>query len=498
MNVFRVAVTFNFVFCLFSCLQGQSKITVNKNVEEVFNYITDIVTWQDSKGLTRELYFTKGEKGKPESTKKGYIIKATYYADKDVQVVCQPVKENRHGDMAHVGLHSAEDGGTHATTQTRYGHDFNISPVFHGENHLIYRVSFWLYAYGYKLKTDSSAFKVTIDWVFYNGLDHALFSITHDCSRDYKKDGDPFTHDGRGPYTSFDWDGNGIKEEFISGLMYGTHRKFKTFGMKTWEYKEANIIPFVWEWKTEDDREIGYVQTETFTQQRGGGEGFGMGGDYEDQGYKYSDRGQGDTRTIWRMHYQMNGYQQFKDNRITWGMPYGAVDGGYGTEPPYQCYTLAIIMGKYSENGVKNLITETELIHSKDLNFSVSSGEIITSGIEGPGNPNVRPYSPAGYNHVLRTWELKAGEKQSTFNFDVNKGSYKNPVFVLHNYTGNAIPAEITLNGKKLKNQKDFLCSLDTKDKKLYCTLLKRVKGKNKIVVFKQRLTENLQIRRLL
>ena len=483
MSILKIAVTLIFVFCFFSCLQGQSKITVKDNVEGVFDYITDVVTWQDSKGLPREFYFTKGEKGKQGSTEKGYIIKATYFADKDVQVVCQPVKENSHETMAHVGLHYTGYGVGRATTQTSNGYDFNISPIFHGENHLIYRVSFWLYAFGNNCKTDSSAFKVTIDWVFYNGLDYALYSITYDCSRDYVKDGAPFTNDSRSPYTSFDWDGNGIKEESISGLMYGTQRKFKTFDMKIWEYKEPNIIPFVWEWKKYDDREIGYVQTETFTQQRGGGEGWGMAGEW---GEEYLDHGELATLDIWRMHYQMNGYQQFKDNRITWGMPYGAVDGGYGTEPPYQCYTLAIIMDKYSENGVKNLITETELIHSGNLNFSVSSGEIITSGIEGPGNPNVRKYSPSGYNHVMRTWDLKAGEKESAFNFDVNTGFYKNPVFVLHNYTGNAIPDKIILNGKVLKNHKEFLCSLDIKNKKLYCTLLKQLKGKNEIVVFHQ------------
>ena len=483
MSIFRAIVIFYSVFYLFSSLYGQSKITVNENFDDFSNYITDIITWQDSKGMPREVYFTKGIKNKPESTEKGFIVKTTYYADNDVQVVCQPVKENGNETMAHAGLHYAADGGRHAATQLRDAYDFNISPIFLGENHLIYRISFWMYASGRNNKVESSAFKVIIDWVFYNGLDHFLYSITYDCSRDYKKDGVPFTNDSRSPYTSFDWDGNGIKEEAISGLMYGTHRKFKTFDMKTWEYKEPNIVPFVWEWKTEDDREIGYVQTETFTQQRGGGEGFGMGGDYEDHGYKYSDHGNLDTLDIWRMHYQMNGYQQFKDNRITWGMPYGAVDGGYGTKAPYQCYTLAIILDKYSDNGVKNLIAETELIHSKDLHFSVLSGEIITSGIEGPGNPNERAYSPAGYNHVLRTWELKAGKIQSIFNFDINKGIYKNPVFVLHNYLGRVIPAKITLNGKKLKNQNDFLCSLDKKGKELYCTLLKQIRGKNKIVI---------------
>src|SRR5207249_1768830 len=87
-------------------------------------------------------------------------------------------------------------------------------------------------------------------------------------------------------------------------------------------------------------------------------------------------------------------------------------------------------------------------------------------------------YSPAGYNPVYATWEANAANNAATLSFSVGGAvALKNPVIVLHGYTGNAVPGRVRLNGTDLTNNADFFVSLIGTD--LWLTLNRSLSGSN-------------------
>jgi hypothetical protein len=312
-----------------ACSTVFGAITFTPDVADINGFAAvDKITWTDSKGWAREAYFAKDLAANAKS--KGYITRYVWKADAATTVTCnEPGPSGQLSGFCFTTDHNAAQWSCQKTE----GFNFTQSVLFSGTNHLIYRVKF--NQYGTNRLATSPSYVITVDWVFCEGLDYFLYAITYDCSA---SPNNTFDDDTRSPYSEFDWDGNGSTGGNISGFAFGTRRKFVTNNMASWTYTDSAYVPFVQEWIDATDRECGYVQTQANNQHVGGG------GDWVyDQWTSYTGTALPEN---WRLPYQMNSYQGYTTNRLTWGLPYGCLDGGVGTGLLYQCYTLEIVVGK--------------------------------------------------------------------------------------------------------------------------------------------------------
>jgi uncharacterized protein (TIGR03382 family) len=122
-------------------------------------------------------------------------------------------------------------------------------------------------------------------------------------------------------------------------------------------------------------------------------------------------------------------------------------------------------IGKHTDGGAKNLLRETEAIHST-FTVSASSGDLVRYAPDGTGNTPVRSLSPPGYNHVYRLWEAEAnpGNPCISLVFELGAERYHKPIIALHNTT----EVDVSINGVATT---DYLASYDANAKKLYLTL---------------------------
>jgi hypothetical protein len=219
------------------------------------------------------------------------------------------------------------------------------------------------------------------------------------------------------------------------------------------------------------------VQTETYTQKRAG-EGFANGQDARGTHLPVYPDLQGQECA-----FQMNFFDGYQSKRLTWGTQFGSLYGGGGATAGYQDYSLAMHLGRYSDHGVAQLISETEGIHDGTVSVRALTGALITSGPEGTGNPTPHTYSPGGYNAVYRTWELQGLGNVASLSFNVHAGSFKRPVFVVHGYTGiNRSSVEVSLNGARLATTA-YTVSIDASAHALYVTLLSTLTGDNVVLM---------------
>jgi hypothetical protein len=451
---------------LFFTVSVSATITYQPDIAGV-NGLTavDKVSWTDSKGWTRSAYFAKGSSSIAMAD--GYITRFEYNTAAATTITLNEPSSG--GDLSglcytvnHNSYNLEGNGGW--TIQKEQGSNFSLSTPIQGPSHLIYHVSFLQ-----KGDDGSKQYKVTLNWSFYEGCDYFVYSITYDCM------GQTFGDDSRSPYSEFDWDGDGQTTGTpITGMSFGTAKVFMASALSTtnpgnssWTYTQANTIPYVWEWLDSPSRECGYVQTQTQTQNKGGG------GDWI----------QGTTGTVmpenWRIPYQMNCYQGYWGNRITWGVEYASL-------APFHSWTLAIMLDQKSDNGVDNLIKETERIHNGTITFTAGTngGTVVTMGHKGAGDTTTVTYSPAGFNHTLRTFEITAPSgNQARFNFNLSSGTFQSPTFVVHNWTAAQPPVTVTKNGVAQASGTGYYASVDDPNNLLFITMIGSLTGNNDILL---------------
>ncbi|GEM_PF-4959524 len=501
----KVKIFFLFGIILFMTPPSYSIITYDGAVAGVNNYSScDSITWYDSKGWPRTVYFGKVRPVDP--TYVGFITRMTWYTDNGMMVTGDEADPNHSHSWGTVrgrniyrtgfGYTINHDLSGNVSRQFTHGTNFQQSVIFQGDNHLIYRVTFDQA----ENNTSANRFKVTVDWFFKNGDDKIEYAITYDASPNYVSDDNPYQNDSRSPYFSFDWDGDGTTGDNeggtstivpISGCSFADGKVFHTSDMLNWTYGGSSKIPYVWSWMQGNitgsdtvtrsyNAELGLVQTVSTNIHIGGGPNGGIASSGTNL------PGDIDTANAWKLPYQLNAYQSWKGNRLTWQLPYNYVDGENGeTTPPYQSYTVSILLDKRTEKGVTNLIVENQNIMAGNVTFSAVAGTILTSGPEGVGNPNTKTYSHVGYDDVYRTWEMTASTNVAEFNFNLASFVYKSPVFVIKGFTASVKPDVVsnTLLNVRLSEGSDYLCSLDDANDSLYLTLIGDVTGNNRIRV---------------
>jgi hypothetical protein len=132
-------------------------------------------------------------------------------------------------------------------------------------------------------------------------------------------------------------------------------------------------------------------------------------------------------------------------------------------------------LGKYSGAGVPALIQETEAIHDGTLAVQATVGALVSVGPEGSGNATPRTYSPRGYNHVYRTWEVQADANRARLRFDAGAVPFTAPVFVVHGYTASSLA--VTVNGAPAASSVSYRASPPA----AFVTLLATLSGNNVI-----------------
>jgi hypothetical protein len=442
-------------------------ITFDTDVSGVNGFTSvDKISWTDSKGWLREVYFAKTHPGKTGA--KCYITRMTWKADASTTITCN--EPNPTAAMSGFGF-GVDNHEIYWSRSKDAGSGFTQATQFAGEHHFMYRTAYTL------ASISDGPFKVIVDWTFYDGLDYFLFPVTLDCSSHptmaYPEP------EPRIPYSVFDWDGDGVVTEDISGMAYGTEKKFLCPAMTNYTYGGTNMIPYAWEWKTPADRECGFVQTQTQTQHTSGVGA--AAGDFCPSTGTLSGFEQANP---WQLSYWMNAKATvpFKGNDISWRTPYGSVNGGQDkSTAPYSNYTVAMLVDKKSENGVSDLIIETEYIQRNKFTFTVTTGTAATSGKEGCANPTIKTYSPVGFNHVYRCWELSAdGNNAAAFTLNcLTDTIIKNPVILLDNYTLSTAPALVSLNAASLVSGTDYYASVDNANNRLFLTILKPLSRSN-------------------
>ncbi len=457
----------------------------------------DRITWRDSKGLERELFFARSYPNSIVPQIMGYVTRLTWQpepgaprivAEEDPSAINASNASGWGGTVLH--MHWMQYGGANpyfgsgfsATTNKRDGFDFVQGPVFLGPHHLLFRVTYKQYTTLQKAEPRKFV-DVTIDWFISDGLDHVVYALTLDASRGYLTDGVAFLNNSLAPYSldapaswkgTTDWAGG---RDGPDGQSFGDEKLFVSNDMARWTYGGVNTVPFIWQWVTpargRGDAEAGYVQTETYSQKRAG-EGFAGG-----------QSGSGTRMPVYpdlnglEYSYQQNYFDNYQSKRLTWGTDFGLLYGGGGATPGYQNYSLALHLGKFSDQGVPRLLQETEAVHDGTLSVRAISGTLRAAGPEGSGNPTLHLYSPAGFNAVYRTWEFTCAGPTAAIAFDVSSGSYARPVFVVRGYTANVV-GPVRLNGELLGSG-DFMASLDAARDTLYVTLLATLQGTNVI-----------------
>lgn len=432
-----------------------------------FDETCDVVRWTDRQGRQREAWIVQARGNGDASMNGGFITRIRW----DNGTVTKDLRG---------GVYGWEDdlngfGGTvnHDNTAGGYYMTFKqmgdqVSPfsgfVSKGDHHAVWRLRGKHY---YSTARTGNYIWTTVEYVFKDGEDQFQYVITHDCTPSPGN----WVEDCRSPYCQFDWDGDGTETNRISGMGYGSAKKWITTDLANYDYTQDNLIPYVWEWNQRPgfDDEIGYVQSRLHSKHKGG--------------MTNALIGTAGPITTGSWDYQMNLYSYpniGKGNRLTWGSPDHAIDGGgrqIGTVPNTEQYSLSIMIDRRTTGGVQRIVTENEIIHNAGTVLSATKGSVATTGIASAGLTNIITYDKAGFDQVYRNWKMVALNAGAAGTLALSSGSLANPTFCIENYTAAAKPTNVSKNGVKLAENTGYYCSLDTAKKTLLVTFLSDFTG---------------------
>ncbi|MFN3404297.1 MAG: T9SS type A sorting domain-containing protein [Cytophagaceae bacterium] len=430
---------------------GKSKALTIKD-STVFGKPVYVVDWKDHLGKPRKAAIVKDN----FQASTGVIVYIRYYdGNTPVNITSPtPYDDVNNGKPWNVGFGCTVHHGS--PSDGAYHNGGSLTLTYQGTHHAVFT---WI-------QTLDGAVE-TVVYTFMDGLDYFQWQETVDG-----RAGTKFA-DSRGPYCTMQWDG--IDFSAVDGQEYGAEKYFSqpTYN-GPWTLNGTCDIPFVRQW--DNNREVGYVQTQTFTQQLAGVPNWSGSWNLPASGSSVQDA------DVWKFDYQMNFYDKAK--KITWGMPLGYMQGSAsaGGKNGWGQYSLSIIFDNKTDNGVMRLRDENRIIHNGNVALSATKGSIVTSGPVGTANPATQTLSPAGFDHNYRTWWIQAnagGEAEVTLN--VNSGSLKHPTFRIKSMNG--APTSVKLNGTTLLSNVDYYASFNSSTGEVWLTLLKNVSGTNSLNV---------------
>lgn len=458
-------------------------MTFEENVT-VANSQTDRFAWNDAACKPRTAAMAR--------LARGYLRQFTYIYDGDKQRTATGTGVNGHQGWGFPVNHGLGALGGNVNPSTPGSFQATYVGRYHGI---------------YQYRIDHNGLIVTLEWFFASGRNNPVVAITYDMTA--VKPG--INADMRTPYGDIAWDGDeNAKNTIISGIGWGDRYKFKTTSApltrnSSWDYTEPNLVPYVHEWADASDSEMGVVQTQTYLQRDAGGYWFYKNWGKTSENQDPDDGQVGKMPLSWNWPYQMNQYelcypesescvdQPTSSHRLAWGANYGAVGGVdssgmypvYGDDKhvsgyPYASYSVIMVMGKHSEETVMNQVREIEI--AQKVALEATTGSVVTELPAGVARTDLAALSPPGYDHRYSTWNVQADDNKVDFSFTVPEGALKNPVLVVSNYTGSKVPS-VTLDGKALVPDVDYLASLDSATQKVWITLRATFQGTRQLSI---------------
>jgi hypothetical protein len=442
-------------------LQGASQLSLAPNTVQG-GFTGDLVTWKDSGGATRTAFLPSPTATAANGAFGGYLRTFTYVASGATRTV------GPSGGEAGFGFVYAQRTSDYAVASSKYLQGArSVRSV--GPNHVVLE-----YAYP-SLKTSAGVvipIKATIQWSFVTGRDYPTWSVTHDSSAVAANVND---FDSKSPYGGLEF--TGAAATTTDGVGWGDRRKFVTTSApesmsSAWSYTATNVVPYTQAWNDATNAEMGLVQTERYTRHDSG-----YGWFYSNWGRtsatKVVDAGSPASQSMpatWNWTFLLNQYQLPDSTRklMGWGMPFGSIGetsvtkyGGVGTFSgyPYQSYAVSLVLGP--KTSVTSQVAQAERLTASAL--TATRGTVVTSGPGGAGRTDSVSYSPAGYDPVYATFDLKAEAATGAVvaTLDPKASALKFPVFRVLDYPLTTDPTGVKLGATALVDGTDYAVSRD-------------------------------------
>lgn len=442
------------ILCKMSMVWG---LTVTDST--IYGSSNTLITWTDQRGKERKAGLVKS------GSFAGIFQFFSYYSGSARVLVTNTATS---GSAWNAGFCSFVHHGASTTTPS-----MTVSQKFVGTS----RASFEVFA-------NLDGVKESVTYTFFDGLDYFQYGLCENVGSGTK------AADSRSPYATIDYSGQGAIAE---GLEYGAEKYFKQpvlsyVGGTAWNNWSGAFtfggtcdIPYAWEWSK--GKEIGFVQTQTYSQQNSGVPG------WSSVNIPATGAHMGDFwgDPTWAADYQMNFYDC--SIKTTWGVPYGwmnasgdALDGSF-IKNGWGQYSLSIIFDAKADSGVMRIRDENRIIHTSGVTFAATVGTIKTQGPVGVTNPALQTLSPVGYDHNNRAWWITSSGNRAdlTLNITQTARTLVSPILRIANM--NALPSQVTLNGSVLSSGTGYYASFDQMNKEVWITLVRAISGNNRIVI---------------
>jgi len=359
---------------------------------------------------------------------------------------------------------------------------------------------------------------ITIQWLFVNGRDHPLWTVTWDWSAVPASLplAQQIEGDSRGPYGEMDFDGIAGSPNAIGGVAWAVNEKrfttttapFTLNSTWTWNSTGDAAIPFNMLWVQGGNAQMGMVQTSLLATHDAGNGGYTNGGSFQGTTSATIATGNGCADApgyklfcVWDWPYQSienNFYggvnvlpnDTTNGRRLAWGAKLGAIGrasypnyvNSTVTQPQAKSYSTFIVLGEHGAgvNPVADQVNELQRIlkTASPVTATATVGTLATSGPGGVGRSDTQTYTRTGFNPLYATWDIVANTDKATLNWAASGAdSLKNPVVRLLGYSAAVAPTSVTFNGTALIAESDYLASVDTTTSTLWVTLVRTVSG---------------------
>jgi hypothetical protein len=489
----------------FEAVTGTVPIRIEQNVSACNGLDTERYTWQDSGGWTRSATFSHNDTG--NAGHRGEMCDYTFQTD------ATDVREIKSLDASGAGgfgyivshLYNTAPADQIGVDDSPLGHGFSgtYTRLLQGRHHAILRFNLDYPRYYCTLPnpqgsctsaTTTYQMPVTIDWLIATGRDHPLWTVSFDLSG---APANAINADTRAPYgdMAFDGDASGGFGDTVMGVAWGDHYQFTSTGPdpvsfnSTWNWDQANTIPYVYLWTQTIDAEMGIVQSEDISKQDAGGYyGQGSWGETSADGNACATTfGDGNylmpCDSNWpyqSINYALdpnNPDSNTNDKRLAWGAEFGFLgqstysgnDGSNQTGWPRESYSTYVVLGLHSPTPTAVQVKQVE--NAMSSTFSASVGTVLTSGPAGAGRSDPRSYAPTGYDRVYATWNVQAAANAATVTLNPGGLGLSNPIFVLHGYTAASAPGSVVFNGRALTADVDYFATVDSAGSRLWITI---------------------------
>jgi len=465
----------------------------------------DRFTWRDSASQPRSAVLAHNNAGTTATGSRGGELREFQYQAGGATRTVRATSDGFGGFgyvVAHTGDESHCTGGGDSSSLGHFTPG-SFQRVFEGRHHAIFR-----FTQNYPRYCTTSApaqqynVPVTIDWVFSNGRDDPLWSITWDLS------GVPvnrLSDDSRAPYGQMRIDGaaSDAARAQIAGVAWGDYYRFTsttnpvTFN-SAWTWNQANSVPHVKLWTSGVDATMGTVQTQTIQQQDAGGywgqdlwmktsaTASGCPGNYlmpcdynwpfQSINYELYGGATQNARLAWGTNFGFLGQQQYRIRGNAW---YGGGANALPGDPmasgwPKKSYSTWIVLGTHSSDPVGARVSEVAAVQSLALTATI--GSVATQGPAGIADATPYTYAPAGWDRVYGALTFHASSNRIDANIAVGAGTLRNPLIVVRGWTG-GLPSTLKLGGATLVRDVDWLPSPRSGANELWITLRRNLSG---------------------